>query len=260
MADRLLEVQRFQPPFGRPTLYFLITDDKLADCDADGGPGGRGGIPQTPVCAPHVSLVIQLLSFPVYDLGPLVSVGTIQTSGKCPLIFLPRMLNSNQGNHSASEQRQPSSLALLVLVASSVYDSVTRRRFLMDTGAQISVVIRTPAKYRCPRCGLHLQAANCSPLPAFDSMFFTLDIGLSRSFPWIFVIGDIHHAILGSDLIAEFDLLADCRRSRLLDHTTGPSIRELNPFTTFSNLSVMDIAIACPHREHLLQHPNITNP
>ncbi|BHF72441.1 hypothetical protein SprV_0401550700 [Sparganum proliferum] len=43
-------------------------------------------------------------------------------------------------------------------------------------------------------------------------MCLTLNIGLRRSFTWIFVIADVPHAIiLGSDILAEFDLLFDCR-------------------------------------------------
>nr|VZI23685.1 unnamed protein product [Spirometra erinaceieuropaei] len=119
-----------------------------------------------------------------------------------------------------------------------VCDTATRRRFLVDTGAQISVVPPTAADRRFPSPGLHLQAANCSPIPTFGSLSLTLNIGLRRSFTWIFVIADVSHAILGSDFLAEFDLLVDCRRARLLDRTTD---------------------IASPFRQLLLSHPNIIN-
>nr|VZI04021.1 unnamed protein product [Spirometra erinaceieuropaei] len=68
------------------------------------------------------------------------------------------------------------------------------------------------------------------------------------------------HAILGSDFLAEFDLLVDCRRSCLLDRTTGLSVRGLTPFNDSCNLSVLDTGIACPYRDLLLQHPNIIKP
>ncbi|BHF78125.1 hypothetical protein SprV_0602123500 [Sparganum proliferum] len=141
-----------------------------------------------------------------------------------------------------------------------VCDKVTRRRFLVDTGAQISVVPPTPVDRRCPSPGLHLQAANCSPISTFGSRSLTLNIGLRRSFSWIFVIADVPHAILGSDFLAEFDLLVDCRRSCLLDRTTGLSVRGLTPFNDSCNLSVLETGIACPYRDLLLQHPNIIKP
>ncbi|BHF71785.1 hypothetical protein SprV_0401484500 [Sparganum proliferum] len=141
-----------------------------------------------------------------------------------------------------------------------VCNKVTRRRFLVDTGAQISVVPPTPVDRRCPSPGLHLQAANCSPTSTFGSRSLTLNIGLRRSFSWIFVIADVPHAILGSDFLAEFDLLVDCRRSCLLDRTTGLSVRGLTPFNDSCNLSVLYTGIACPYRDLLLQHPNIIKP
>ncbi|BHF75781.1 hypothetical protein SprV_0501887800 [Sparganum proliferum] len=121
-----------------------------------------------------------------------------------------------------------------------VCDNVTRRRFLMDTEAQISVVLPTAADRRFPSPGLHLQAANCSPIPTFGSLSLTLNIGLRRSFTWIFVIADVSRAILSSDILAEFDLLVNCRRARLLNGTTGLSVRGLTPFPAPTNLSVLD--------------------
>ncbi|BHF58420.1 hypothetical protein SprV_0100137200 [Sparganum proliferum] len=141
-----------------------------------------------------------------------------------------------------------------------VCDKVNRRRSLVNTGAQIGVVPPTPVDRRCPSPGLHLQAANCCPISTFGSRFLTLNIGLRRSFSWLFVIADVPHAIVGSDFLAEFDLLVHCRRSCLLDRTTGLSVRGLTPFNDSCNLSLLDTGIACPYRDLLLQHPNIIKP
>nr|VZI31717.1 unnamed protein product [Spirometra erinaceieuropaei] len=85
-----------------------------------------------------------------------------------------------------------------------VCDTATRRLFLMYTGAEISVVPPTAADRRFPSPDRHLQAAYCSPIPTFGSLSLTLNIGLRRSFTWIFVIADIPQAILGSDFLAEY--------------------------------------------------------
>ncbi|BHF82673.1 hypothetical protein SprV_0802581200 [Sparganum proliferum] len=140
-----------------------------------------------------------------------------------------------------------------------VRDTRSGRRFLVDTGAQISVVPPTAADRRFPSPGLHLQAANCPPIPTFGSLSLTLNIGLRRSFTWIFLIADVPHAILGPDFLAEFDLLVDCRRARLLDRTTGLFVRGLTPFTAATNLSVLDTDIASPFWQLLLSRPNIIN-
>nr|VZH92711.1 unnamed protein product [Spirometra erinaceieuropaei] len=141
-----------------------------------------------------------------------------------------------------------------------VCDTATRRRFLVYTGAQISVVSPTATDRPFPSPGLHLQAANCSPISTFGSLSLTLNIGHRRSFTWIFVIADVPHAILGSDFHAKFDLLVDCRGARLLDRTTGLFVRGLTPFTVPINLSVLDTDVASPFRQLLLSDPKITNP
>nr|VZI35609.1 unnamed protein product [Spirometra erinaceieuropaei] len=135
-----------------------------------------------------------------------------------------------------------------------------KRRFLVDTGAQISVVLPTAADRRFPSPGLHLQATNCSPIPTFVCLSLTLNIGLRRSFTWTFLIADVPHAILGSGFLAECDLLVDCRRARLLDRTTGLFVRGLTPFNAPSNLSFFDTDIASPIRQLLLGHLKIINP
>ncbi|BHF73643.1 hypothetical protein SprV_0401672500 [Sparganum proliferum] len=64
-------------------------------------------------------------------------------------------------------------------------DTATHRRFLVDTGDQISVVSPNAADLRFPRPGLHLQAANCSPILTFGSLSLTLNSGLRRSFTYM---------------------------------------------------------------------------
>ncbi|BHF62056.1 hypothetical protein SprV_0100503700 [Sparganum proliferum] len=128
--------------------------------------------------------------------------------------------------------------------------NVTRRHLRVDTEAQISIVPSTSADRRFPSPGLHLQVAKCSPILTFDSQSLTLNIGLRRSFSWIVVIADVPPAILGSDFLAEFDFLVDCRRSRLLDRTTGlcPPV-----FARPRRLAPARFQVAKAEFEHMLQ-------
>nr|VZI39486.1 unnamed protein product [Spirometra erinaceieuropaei] len=220
MADRMIEVQRFQPPsVAQISTSSSTVNEQLLQQMSD-------------MANEIASLKLQLARI---------------TCSRSP-----------SGHRSRSRPRT----ANLCCSGRTFYvcDNVTRRRFLVDTGAQISVIPPTPVDRRCPSPGLQLQAANCSPISNFGSRSLTQNIGLRRSFSWIFVIADVPHAILGSDFLAEFDLLVDCRRSCLLDRTTGLSVRGLTPFNDSCNLSVLDTGIACPYRDLLLQHPNIIKP
>ncbi|BHF63903.1 hypothetical protein SprV_0200689800 [Sparganum proliferum] len=247
MADRMIEVQRFQPP-------------SVAQISTSSSTVNEQLLQQMSTMANEIaSLKLQL-----------ARITCSRSPRRHRSRSRPRTANLCWYHANfATKARKPTSQRIDATVFSGspssgrtfyVCDNVTRRRFLVDTRAQISVVPPTPVDRRCPSPGLHLQAANCSPISTFGSRSLTLNIGLRRSFSWIFVIADVPHAILGSDFLGEFDLLVDCRRSCLLDRTTGLSVRGLTPFNDSCNLSVLDTGIACPYRDLLLQHPNIIKP
>ena len=47
-----------------------------------------------------------------------------------------------------------------------------------------------------------------------------MNLGLRRTFQWIFIIADVSHAILGADFLSHFGLLPDVRNRRLMDLKT----------------------------------------
>ncbi|BHF71607.1 hypothetical protein SprV_0401466700 [Sparganum proliferum] len=138
-------------------------------------------------------------------------------------------------------------------------DNTSGRRFLVDTGAQISVIPPTPADRRCPNHGLYFQAVNSS-IATFGFRSLSLDIGLRRLFPWIFVVADIPCAILGADFLAAFDLLVDCRQSRLHDKTTNLTVRGISSSDASRQLAVLDPEPENPFRQLLAKYPSLTRP
>nr|VZI22741.1 unnamed protein product [Spirometra erinaceieuropaei] len=141
-----------------------------------------------------------------------------------------------------------------------VRDTRSGRRFLVDTGAQLSVIPPTPADRRCPNPGLFLQAVNTSPITTFGTCSLSLDIGLRRLFPWVFVVADIPCAILGADFLAAFDLLVDCRQSRLHDKTTNLTVRCISSSDASRHLAVLDPERENPFRQLLAKYPGLTRP
>nr|VZI04584.1 unnamed protein product [Spirometra erinaceieuropaei] len=141
-----------------------------------------------------------------------------------------------------------------------VLDTRSGRRFLVDTGAQLSVIPPTPADRRCPNPGLFLQAVNTSPITTFGTCSLSLDIGLRRLFPWVFVVADIPCAILGADFLAAFDLLVDCRQSRLHDKTTNLTVRGISSSDVSRHLAVLDPEPENPFRQLLAKYPGLTRP
>ena len=101
-----------------------------------------------------------------------------------------------------------------------VKDSSSSLRFLVDTGAQVSIVPPTRADRANKHGDYRLQAINGSDITTFGVRSLTLDIGLRRTFRWVFIIADIPRPVLGADFLYHFGLLVDLRRSTLLDSAT----------------------------------------
>ncbi|CAE1267091.1 unnamed protein product [Acanthosepion pharaonis] len=102
-----------------------------------------------------------------------------------------------------------------------VSDRATGTRFLVDSGAQISLIPATRAdKLKGPH-KLTLQAVNKSLIQTYGQRCLTLNLGLRRVFPHFFILADVEKAILGADFLHKFGLLIDVHRRCLTDPKTN---------------------------------------
>ena len=85
-----------------------------------------------------------------------------------------------------------------------------------------------------------------------------LDLGLRRAFIWNFVVADVSVPILGSDFLAYFGLLPDCRNQRLIDSVTGLSTPCQS--ASVSQPSVKAIIPESPGNSILAEFPALTRP
>ena len=135
-----------------------------------------------------------------------------------------------------------------------IHDLASGTRFLVDTGAEVSVIPPSPND-RHHKTKLTLQAVNGSPIPTYGTRSLTLNIGLRRTFRWIFVISDIQNPILGADFLRHFALLVDVKHNRLLD-TTTPLHTQDTPTLTVSPCPVLQLTIAASTFDAILNtHP-----
>ena len=87
-----------------------------------------------------------------------------------------------------------------------VTDAHTHTRFLVDTGSEVSVIPSTSLK-RTPD-KLTLTAVNATPISTFGKQSLTLNLGLRRSFSWLFIIADVQKPIIGADFLKHNGLLS----------------------------------------------------
>ena len=96
-----------------------------------------------------------------------------------------------------------------------IVDACYKLPFLIDTGADVSIIPSTSAdKNNC--CHLTLQAVNNSPISIFSTRSLTLNLGLRHTFHWVFVITQVKTPILDADFLRYYGLLVE----RLIDTVT----------------------------------------
>ncbi|BHF80217.1 hypothetical protein SprV_0702334100 [Sparganum proliferum] len=139
-------------------------------------------------------------------------------------------------------------------------DSKCGRRFLVDTGAQISVIPPTATGHLCLNPDLLLQAVNTSPIASFGIRSLSLVIGLYRLFAWVFVVANVPCAIPSADFLAVSDLLNDCCQPRLQDQTTKLTVRGIPSSEVSHRPAVLDPEPENPFRQLLVKYPGFTRP
>ena len=94
----------------------------------------------------------------------------------------------------AAGHKQPSRLFY-------VQDHTTGLQFLVDTDAEVSIVPHTPTDRLHQQTGPSLQAVNNTTIATYGTRSLTLNLGLRRTFHWIFVIANVRKPILGADFL-----------------------------------------------------------
>lgn len=105
-----------------------------------------------------------------------------------------------------------------------IYDYNNNLSFLIDTGADLSIIPNTVYK-DVPRVSdFHLSAANGTNIKTFGINFLNLNLGLRRNFSHEFIIADVNKPILGADFLNKYGLVVDIQNKRLIDPTTKISV------------------------------------
>ena len=144
----------------------------------------------------------------------------------------------------------------------NVQDSINKSSFLVDTGAFLSVLAASPADRRRPVSSLKLQAANGTLIKTYGQKSLTLNLGLRRTFTWVFVIADVKQHILGADFLGNYELLVDVSRRRLIDQLTSLSIPACK--SKLSPEYPMNLSVVMPHDKKysdlLAEFPDLFKP
>ena len=87
-----------------------------------------------------------------------------------------------------------------------VCDKVSGRRFMVDNGAELSVIPPSLADRRNLDPGFALQAVNKTSIATYGRRLLSLDFGFRRNFSFVFVITDVSAPLLGADFLDTFEV------------------------------------------------------
>ena len=141
-----------------------------------------------------------------------------------------------------------------------VRDRNSSLSFLVDTGAEVSVI--PPSGSTNSRChtGYALRAVNQSSIATYGTRSLTLDLGLRRTFRWVFIVADVQHTILGADFLHHFSLSVDVRQSLLLDTVTQLQVHGISTHTVSASPSLPSLDPQDPYAAIVAEFPGILRP
>lgn len=139
-----------------------------------------------------------------------------------------------------------------------VTDRQSGERFLIDTGADISVLAAKPRQKQIPT-SFKLYAANGSSINTYGEETLKLNIGLRRNYSWSFIIADVKRSIIGADFLRHHNILVDLKGQQLIDGLTKLSIKALSTYSE-DNTSLHVVNMNTPYSEILAQYPDIQRP
>ena len=90
-----------------------------------------------------------------------------------------------------------------------ITDTIYNHRFLIDTGAEVSILPATSVERRQQQADFSLVAVNGASIPTFGKCSISLNLGLRRTFRWVFVIANVHISIIEADFLCHYNLLVD---------------------------------------------------
>lgn len=117
----------------------------------------------------------------------------------------------------------------------------------------------TPTNRRKPSSFLW-QAVNKSNITTYGEQSVTLNLGLRRTFRWIFVLEDVHTPISGVDFLRHFALMVDVKNCRFIDSETILTVRGIQSANHSPSPTYAFSGGHSPYHALLQQFPDIMCP
>lgn len=139
-------------------------------------------------------------------------------------------------------------------------DRKTKVQYLIDTGSDLCVYPRSLVRGPRTKTKYELFAANNTTIATYGDIQLELDLGLRRSFKWLFTVADVTKPIIGVDFLSHYKLLVDCHNHRIVDNLTSLTINAPHVTSIEIVTSIRTTASSSVYHDILREYPDITRP
>ena len=141
-----------------------------------------------------------------------------------------------------------------------IHDSLSGESYLVDTGAEISLLPPTDYGRKFRTRGSPLRAANNTDIASFGERTKSLQFG-TNTLCWKFNVADVSQPILGADFLCHHGLLVDARRLRLINAETFETTEAFAVSDKVPSVSIVKVSSAAQDFERLIdERPALTCP
>ena len=93
-----------------------------------------------------------------------------------------------------------------------------------------------------------------------DKFVEVADLGLRRTFRWVFVNANVHTPIVGADFLCHYNLLVDMKQSRLVDSVTQLRVQGILSHTSSPSPSLFPLQSTNIYTSLLFKYPTVFQP
>ena len=138
-----------------------------------------------------------------------------------------------------------------------ILDKNSNTKFLVDSGAEVSLFPAAPADRASGAGGPPLVAANGSAIRSYGRRLVNICLR-DEQFEWKFIVADVPTGILGADFLRAHSLLVDLSGQCLVK----PDLSVIRGFRALPSCPRISLVTdsACPFRQMLLDRPALTTP
>ncbi|VUZ54915.1 unnamed protein product [Hymenolepis diminuta] len=99
-----------------------------------------------------------------------------------------------------------------------IIDQNSGVKFAIDSGSEHSFILPSSYERNTVIPISWIKAPKGKDIAIYGKKSLIVDLGLGRLYQWNFIVADIMFPLIGADFLANFDLLMDVRRKKLIDY------------------------------------------